>query len=502
LSPKAPGYFKLKLKVYDKDEEEKFDEETLKIDVIALSPKFSSLQALPQEGGDLTTPVNVNMKLYGAVDPDGQITQYKWWYYDVDDPDEILGMQITQSPNAIVTIGTKGSEGQEKTYGFGVEVTDNDNTKVNSEDELEKSAIPTLKVKNGPNAAPTAKFNVDRTKIFAGESVNFSSASSDPDGKIVVYIWDFEGDGFFNNEPTALSTISHTYDEKNLNGIQAKLKVVDDKSGEAISQPVTIFVDSNAKIPKAAFKAEVVSGKTVKFTSNSEADKAVGAEIKSYRWDFDTVSQFASADTDGNGKKDDDNDSDQKDPEFTYDEYGIYQVKLTVKDTQGNENSVTNTVSVSAATAPQSGTGSLEPAASSSPGSTPGSFGMTPQGQTGLNTEPGAQQGAAVSNLKASIITSPLPDADGVVRLTGTSGSVTFDFTKSEGSIAYYIFDKNINFDTNKNGIPNDEEDFKTSLPGKWTTNFDKSWGKIVVKLTVKDIQGNVNSTVQEIAFK
>jgi len=503
LSPKAPGYFKLKLKVYDKDEEEKFDEETLKIDVIALSPKFSSLQAVPQDGSSLTTPVNVNVKLYGAVDPDGQITQYKWWYYDINSPDEILGMQITQSASAIVTIGTKGSEGQEKTYGFGVEITDNDNTKVNSEDELEKSAIPTLKVKNGPNAAPIAKFNVDRTKIFAGESVNFSSASSDPDGKIAVYIWDFEGDGFFNDKPTTLSTISRTYDEKNLNGIQVKLKVVDDKSGEAISQPVTIFVDSNAKIPKAAFKAEVISGKTVKFTSNSEADKAVGAEIKLYRWDFDTVSPFASADTDGNGKKDDDNDSDQKDPEFTYDEYGIYQVKLTVKDTQGNENSVTNTVSVSAAAAPLAAGSSQSGTAPSGAASSPGSFGLPPQGsQGGLGTEPGAQQGATASNLKAAFVTSPLPDADGVIRLTGTSGSVTFDFSKSEGSIAYYIFDKNINFDTNKNGIPNDEEDFKTSLPGKWTTNFDKSWGKIVVKLTVVDIQGNVNSTVQEIAFK
>lgn len=508
LSPKAPGYFKLKLKVYDKDEEEKFDEEELKIDVIALSPRFSSLQALPQEGGDLITPVNVNLKLYGAIDPDGQITQYKWWYYDVNDPDEVLGMQITQSPNAIVTIGTKGSEGQKKTYGFGVEIADNDNTKVKSEDELEKAAIPTLEVTNGANAAPIAKMGVDRTKIFAGESINFSSASVDPDGKIAVYIWDFEGDGFFNNEPTSLSTISHTYDEKNLTGVQVKLKVVDDKSGEAISQPITIFVDSNAKAPKAAFKAESIGGKTIQFTNNSEADGSVGAKIKEYRWDFDTTSQFATSDSDGNGKKDDDLDSDQKDPEFTYDEFGVYQVKLTVKDTQGNETSVTNMVSASSGPTimeAEPGTGSTTTMGDQNPAA-PGSFGLPPQGsqgsQTGLGTEPGAQQGAAASNLKASIITNPLPDADGVVRLTGTSGSVTFDFSKSEGSIAYYVFDKNIYFDTNKDGVPSNEEDFKTSLPGKWTTNFDKAWGKTVVKLTVKDIQGNVDSIVQEISFK
>src|SRR3989338_9074769 len=98
--------------------------------------------------------------------------------------------------------------------------------------------------------------------------------------------------------------------------------------------------------------------------------------------------------------------------------------------------------------------------------------------------------------------TTPVPLTDGVVYLTGTAGTVKFDFSKSAGPIAYYVIDKNIYFDTGGNGIPNDEEDFKTSLPGTFTTNFEKSWGKIVVKLTIKDIYGNENSYTQEIKFK
>ncbi len=504
LSP--PEGFKVKLSVFDTDDTTITSSAELEVSVTPTPPTFSSLQALPQAGQDLITPVSVNLEVFGAEDEDGQVTQYRWWYYDINDPEEILGIQITDAPYAILTVGTNGAEGDEKTYGFGVEITDNDNQTVSSPDELDVGQEPTLKVTNGANAAPIAKFNVDRTSVIVGETVNFSSASTDADGDLIEYIWDFEGDGFFNNKPISLSTVTHTYGKKSLEGYKVKLKVVDDKHGEAVSDPVTIYVDSNAEDPVAAFKAEAIGGKLVEFTNNSTADESVGVEIVEYIWDFDTNSQFSTADSDGDGNKDNDIDSTQENPIFTYAEFGTYQIKLIVKDTHGNESTVTNTITV------------LGSSNQSTPGGTPpgnsGTFGLPPQGGSsgddsgtggGLDDEPGANPGATPggqgADLQAVILTNPLPDSNGIVQLSGDSGVVTFDFSNSVGDIAYYIFDKNIYYDTNQNDIPNDEEDFKTSLPGVWTTNFEKEWGQTVVKLTIVDIYGNKSATVQEIQF-
>ena len=62
--------------------------------------------------------------------------------------------------------------------------------------------------------------------------------------------------------------------------------------------------------------------------------------------------------------------------------------------------------------------------------------------------------------------------------------------------------DKNIYLDSDKDGVANNDEDFKTTLPGTWKTNFEKAYGKTIVKLTVKDIYGNSDSTTIEIKFK
>ena len=197
---------------------------------------------------------------------------------------------------------------------------------------------------------------------------------------------------------------------------------------------------------------------------------------------MDTSSQYKTSDTDGDGKKDNDINSTLSEPIFTYDESGVYQVKLTVTDTHGNQNFVMNQVNITSVS-----TTSTPPITGGTQTSAPG----------GLGAEPGAQ-----TVLKAVLTTRPLAGTDGLVKIPGTSGTVAFDFSKSTGDISYYTFDKNIYFDTNGDKNPANEEDFKTYLPGEWTTNFDKSWGKTVVRLTVYDINGNKDSTVQEISFQ
>jgi len=532
--------YEVTLTVYDKDDQTiKSTPTTIKVDVIQQPPQFSSLEAIPAVGEDMITPTKVNMKLHGAKDPDGQINQYKWWYYDVTKTEEPLGIQITQVPTAQLVIGTSGEEGEEKIYQFGVEVTDNENMKAHSEEDtdsqeaqLDPAMIPEVTVNNGPNMMPTAEFSVDRTKVYAGkeESVNFSSSSKDKDGNIEEYIWDFTGNGFFDDEPTSQSTISHAYEEKNLDGYKVRLKVIDNEGAEAVSKSVIVYVDSNAEPPKAAFKSAVVSGKTVQFTNNSTADTSADAELRKYIWDFDTSSQFATADSDGDGDSSNDEQSVQKDPIFTYDEFGVYQVKLTVKDDKGNTTEITNMVRIDppptvigAAGGANGGstfTGGNLDDPYTQPGDLPtgdlptdgGLFGISPKTDTpsegGLDSNPGdADPGTLTPNtgangLQAVLVSTPAPAADGIIYLTGEEAYVTFDLSQSKGSVAEYTIDKNIYHDLDGDGIKNNDIHLNTVFGGEYTTNFESAWGKTVLKLTVTDANGNQHSTFQEISFK
>lgn len=648
ITPKEPGFYTVKLQVSDKDDPTKISEDEIKVKVVNEAPKFSSVQAITSSfQGDLITPVTVTVKVYGIEDKDGQVTKYKWWYFDGDDPDEQLGIQVTQNNTAQLVIGTRGKEGQELTYGFGLEITDNDDLSYSNIQSIEDKTFSKITVVNGKNDLPVAKFNVETTKVFVGDKVTFINASSDSDGKIVKYIWDVEGDGFHNNEPTEKSSIEHIYAKKNLEGYPVRLKVVDDKGGEDVSDEVKIYVDSLANPPKAAFKYKVVpntQGMKVLFENNSKSDEEADSKIISYSWDFDNDSAQESADSDGDGLKNNDVDSQAEKPEFKYEKPGNYTVTLTVTDDQGNTAKATNKIVIPMANAPkaaftyeikdgevvfennstadeknnakieqyiwdfdtasklktadkdgdgdksndkesstknpvhkyefageyqvkltviddqgnrdevlnkidytllstdidspiigdsteviatdnskatQSSTtttnSTISPAASTQtslqastntsgnnqtattqPKQTNSLFDITtttaPSTKTTNPTTP--------SPIKAVLVTDPLPDASNVVYLTGQTASVKLDFSKSQGKIAYYIIDKNIYFDTDGNGIKNDDQDFKTALAGRWTTNFDKAWGKIEVALKVQDISGNVNTTTVPVKFK
>ncbi|MFC1750561.1 PKD domain-containing protein [Pseudomonadota bacterium] len=425
-------------------------------------PTLRGLAAVPSTA-DLTTPVQVNLNAIGAEDPDGHITKYRWHYYDVAVPEETLGTQVTTLPNATMTIGTKGREDDEVTYAFVVEITDDENATTSSLDRLAVS--PTLTVVNGPNKPPTASFNVDRTSVMVGESINFTSSSSDPDGQIIDYIWDFEGDGFADNFQSLSANESHTFLSPAREGLAIRLKVIDDKGSVAYSDPVTVYIDSSLLPPTAAFTSEQLEDSTrIQFTDNSSVDASASdfLSISKWSWDFDV-----SIDSNGDSINDNDTESTEQNPTHDYVAFGIKRAKLTVEDTEGNSASVTNFVNISAP----------KPAAPEPP--------TTP-------SEP----------LDARLITNPSPNViDSKIHLQGSGGNVTFNYGSSVGDIATYIMDKNVYFDTNGNGIKNDDEDHMSTTGGSWTTDFDSSWGNIRVRLTVKDSANMSDFVEKDIVF-
>jgi len=454
---KEIGEYTTTLKVSSSTDSKKVSaQDTIEIVVIGEPPILRSITAVPTSS-DLTAPVTVQVQAVGAEDPDGHISKYKWWYYDPKNDTDQFGVQITTAPTATLTIGTRGLEGEEKTYKFAVEITDDENNKTNSRDLLSDERTATLTVTNGPNKAPVASFTVDKTSIMVGDPINFSSSSVDTDGQIVGYIWDFEGDGFANNEETAQSNISYVFKEASADGIKVKLKVRDNNESESVSDPITIFIDAIAEDPKAAFVAEQKdSSKGIKFTDNTDIDTEYGVTLENIVWDFDITN-----DSNGDGIKDNDIDSVEKNPTFTYKDYGMYRAKLSVEDSEGGKSSIVNFVNVKAPTAEVKG-----------------------------------------PSLEARLLTNPAPNlADGKVHIKGDSGRVALEYSTSIGEISKYSIDKNIYFDSDGNGKKDDDEDYKSDKPGKWTTEFKKDWGQIRVRLSVYDADGSVDTVDKDITF-
>jgi PKD repeat protein len=164
-----------------------------------------------------------------------------------------MGAQLTTVPETTITLGTKGDEGQEVTYVFQVELRDNENQTVTAGELLGEENLPTLKVVNGPNKPPKASFTVSKTSVQAGETITFTSASTDSDGKIASYVWDLDGDGFQNDQSTTKSSVSKTYTTASPDGIKVRLKVIDDSYAEATSDSLTVYVTSQYAAPKPHF---------------------------------------------------------------------------------------------------------------------------------------------------------------------------------------------------------------------------------------------------------
>ncbi len=465
VSPKTPGYYLVTLRVSEKEDPSKKSEETFKISVVPQKPQLKTITVIPL-AAEYKTPLKVQLKAVEARAPEGQITSYRWWYYDVQDNTNELGSQITTTPETVITLGTKGDEGQEITYAFELELRDTENQTTKSSEVLGEENLPTLKVINGPNKPPKATFTVSKTTVLAGDAVTFTSTSTDADGKIVSYIWDLDGDGFQNDEKVQKSVVTKTYNTPTPTGVKVRLKVVDDSFTEAVSEQTLVIVNSKYAAPKANFTYQQKPGTLeVVFSNTSTVDPALS--LATSAWDFDTTS----------ATKESDPNSSQKSPTFVFSKAGVYYTKLTVKDSSEAQASATLPVTVKSLSTTQ-------------PGAAPAfSF----PGQTGT---------ATAAPLAAKMNTTPAADPmDGKIHLTGNAGNVTIDFSASEGAITKYVIDKNIYFDSNNDGIKDNDENYKAISPSQWTTDFQKAFGKTVIKLTVYDASGKTSIVTREVIF-
>ncbi|MBU3738512.1 MAG: PKD domain-containing protein [Rhodoferax sp.] len=140
------------------------------------------LNAAPLAGIDISGTRQVNQDLTflptGSLDTDGTIARYDWDFGDG------LSASQTGSPSPLVhRFSTPG------TYTVGLTVTDNDGASSVAQQSLTITSQPPA------NKSPNAQFSATLSSPTLGQEIGFNpAASSDPDGRIVSYLWSF-GDG-------------------------------------------------------------------------------------------------------------------------------------------------------------------------------------------------------------------------------------------------------------------------------------------------------------------
>ncbi len=266
------------------------------------------LTATPESG---TAPLEVEFSSAGSSDPDGTITGYSWDFGD--------GTPVETTPDATHTYVTGGS------YTATLTVTDNTN-----KTRTATVVIDVVEVNQPPVAVLDATPTSGRTPL----TVAFTgSGSTDADGTIVGYSWDF-GDGATSTDADP----SHVYTAA---GTRAVSLTVTDDDGATNTATTTIEVTPNLA-PTAVATAVPTSGKaplTVAFAGSASTD--TDGTIVGYSWDF------------GDGAT-----STDADPSHVYTAPGAYSAELTVTDDSGDTDTTTVSVQVNANQAPTAVAGS------------------------------------------------------------------------------------------------------------------------------------------------
>lgn len=136
-------------------------------------------------------------------------------------------------------------------------VTDNDANQVT------KSVIISV----FPAGFPSVVIEADVSEGLVPLAVNFTTRASDPDGSIVSYEWDFDGDGNFDLDGSAQA--SHTYTE--IGVFMSAVRVTDD-SGNQVTHALPITANLSVTIDhNAVINPELGERSTITSVLNSQA---------------------------------------------------------------------------------------------------------------------------------------------------------------------------------------------------------------------------------------
>ncbi|MEF8786458.1 MAG: PKD domain-containing protein [Haloarculaceae archaeon] len=192
-----------------------------------------------------------------------------------------------------------------------------------SQESIERppSASETPTPSTPANQPPSAAFSFSPDSPTAGQNVTFDAgSSSDPDGSVTSYEWDWTSDGTYEDSG---ETASHSF--PSAGDYDVTLRVTDD-DGETDTTTQTVTVE-NAE-PTASF-TESCTGPECSFDASASSDP--DGSIVSYEWDWTDDGSFE--------------DSGQT-ATHEFPNEGTYDVTLRVTDNDGATDSTTRTITV------------------------------------------------------------------------------------------------------------------------------------------------------------
>jgi PKD repeat protein len=240
------------------------------------------------------TDLEASVDASASTDTDGRIASFDW---DFGDGSTGTGVAATR------TYAAAG------TYQVSLTVTDDLGAQT--------TTTRAVTVAERPNTAPTASFTADATGLTVAVD---ASASTDADGSIASYAWDF-GDG----QTAVGASASASYGTAGTFTI--RLTVTDDAGATATTTKDVTVVPLNQK-PVAAFTAQSADQRAT-FDASGSSDP--DGTITAYAWDFGDG-------TSGSGVT----------ANRTYAAPGTYTVRLTVTDDRGGTDSTQRVVTATA----------------------------------------------------------------------------------------------------------------------------------------------------------
>ncbi len=209
------------------------------------------------------TGTAVSFDASGSSDPDGTVTKYEW---DLDGN----GSYETSTGSVATTSKTYATA---STPTIGLRITDNNG-----------ATGTTTRALTVQNRAPTASFTLTPNPVVSGNSVSFNgSGSSDPDGTVVKYEWDFDGNGTYETSTGSVATTTKSF--ATAGSVTVGLRVTDNNGGTATT---TRALTVSNRAPTASFTATpnpVPTGTAVSFNGAGSSDP--DGTVTKYEWDLD-----------------------------------------------------------------------------------------------------------------------------------------------------------------------------------------------------------------------
>jgi len=249
VSYSTGGAYTVGLKVTDNGGKTVTTTRQITVENSAPSARISVSPAMPTPGN------RVQLDASGSADPDGQIESYTW-FVDGDD----VGHEQTLS----YRFDRRG------TYEVRLVVTDNGG--------LTATNSTTIGVSNPPEPSMTTA----PSTIGTGASVTFDAGgSTDPDGTITSYQWQFEDGTAKTGE-----TVSRSFDRT---GERSVTLTVTDDAGHERTLEETITVYPAPEISMAVTPENPIEGASVELAASSEDT------IQSYEWVIDGTTTYTGA---------------------------------------------------------------------------------------------------------------------------------------------------------------------------------------------------------------